>query len=98
VSYKTSGTRYNTRILLYLILIFGIQRIVQQQMTLLEAQKLTLRVLKQVMEEKLDHHNVQLAQARTYSLLSQIFITNFITGHTTERVWDIRRSTAEGNY
>jgi hypothetical protein len=32
-------------------------------MTLLEAQKLTLRVLKQVMEEKLDHHNVQLAQA-----------------------------------
>ena len=31
-------------------------------MTLLEAQTLTLRVLKQVMEEKLDHHNVQLAQ------------------------------------
>jgi 20S proteasome subunit alpha 5 len=31
-------------------------------MTLLEAQVLTLRVLKQVMEEKLDHHNVQLAQ------------------------------------
>jgi len=31
-------------------------------MALLEAQKLTLRVLKQVMEEKLDHHNVQLAQ------------------------------------
>lgn len=31
-------------------------------MTLLEAQILTLRVLKQVMEEKLDHHNVQLAQ------------------------------------
>jgi 20S proteasome subunit alpha 5 len=27
-----------------------------------EAQLLTLRVLKQVMEEKLDHHNVQLAQ------------------------------------
>lgn len=33
-------------------------------MTLLEAQTLTLRVLKQVMEEKLDHHNVQLAQVR----------------------------------
>ena len=31
-------------------------------MTLLEAQTLTLRVLKQVMKEKLDHHNVQLAQ------------------------------------
>lgn len=33
-------------------------------MTLQEAQVLTLRVLKQVMEEKLDHHNVQLAQVR----------------------------------
>lgn len=35
-------------------------------MTLLEAQTLTLRVLKQVMEEKLDHNNVQLAQVRNY--------------------------------
>ncbi|KAK0187087.1 proteasome subunit alpha type 5 [Armillaria mellea] len=33
-----------------------------KQMTLQEARTLTLRVLKQVMEEKLDHHNVQLAQ------------------------------------
>ncbi|KAF4623452.1 hypothetical protein D9613_002268 [Agrocybe pediades] len=33
-----------------------------QQMTLREAQLLTLSVLKQVMEEKLDQHNVQLAQ------------------------------------
>ncbi|KAF9505905.1 hypothetical protein BS47DRAFT_1334084 [Hydnum rufescens UP504] len=33
-----------------------------KQMTLLEAHTLTLRVLKQVMEEKLDQHNVQLAQ------------------------------------
>ena len=33
-------------------------------MTLEEARILTLRVLKQVMEEKLDHHNVQLAQVR----------------------------------
>jgi len=33
-------------------------------MTLKEAQLLTLRVLKQVMEEKLDQHNVQLAQVR----------------------------------
>ncbi|KAG9127325.1 proteasome component pup2 [Ceratobasidium sp. 392] len=34
-----------------------------QQMTLVEAQNLTLKILKQVMEEKLDHHNVQIAQA-----------------------------------
>ncbi|KZV99212.1 20S proteasome subunit [Exidia glandulosa HHB12029] len=33
-----------------------------KQMSLLEAYKLTLSVLKQVMEEKLDQHNVQLAQ------------------------------------
>ncbi|KAH7105018.1 20S proteasome subunit [Auriculariales sp. MPI-PUGE-AT-0066] len=33
-----------------------------KQMSLLEAHKLILRVLKQVMEEKLDQHNVQLAQ------------------------------------
>ncbi|KAK0447470.1 proteasome subunit alpha type 5 [Desarmillaria tabescens] len=33
-----------------------------KQMTLQEARTLTLKVLKQVMEEKLDHHNVQLAQ------------------------------------
>jgi len=33
-----------------------------KSMTLREAQVLTLGVLKQVMEEKLDHHNVQLAQ------------------------------------
>jgi len=32
------------------------------QMTLKEAQVLALRILKQVMEEKLDQHNVQLAQ------------------------------------
>ena len=31
-------------------------------MTLREAHHLILRVLKQVMEEKLDHHNIQLAQ------------------------------------
>ncbi|KAH8119749.1 proteasome subunit alpha type 5 [Phellopilus nigrolimitatus] len=33
-----------------------------KQMTLVEAQTLTLKTLKQVMEEKLDQHNVQLAQ------------------------------------
>ncbi|KAG8750047.1 proteasome component pup2 [Serendipita sp. 396] len=32
------------------------------QMTLTEGHHLVLRVLKQVMEEKLDHHNIQLAQ------------------------------------
>jgi 20S proteasome subunit alpha 5 len=31
-------------------------------MTLREAHHLILKVLKQVMEEKLDHHNIQLAQ------------------------------------
>ena len=35
---------------------------VVQSMTLEEAQVLALKVLKQVMEEKLDHNNVQLAQ------------------------------------
>lgn len=38
--------------------------ITKQEMTLAQAQKLTLQVLKQVMEEKLDHNNVQLAQVR----------------------------------
>ncbi|KAG8836204.1 proteasome component pup2 [Serendipita sp. 411] len=33
-----------------------------KQMTLTEGHHLVLRVLKQVMEEKLDHHNIQLAQ------------------------------------
>jgi len=33
-----------------------------KNMTLAEANVLVLRILKQVMEEKLDHHNVQLAQ------------------------------------
>ena len=41
-------------------------------MTLKEAQLLTLRVLKQVMEEKLDQHNVQLAQVSFDSLHSNI--------------------------
>lgn len=46
-------------------------------MTLREAQILTLRVLKQVMEEKLDQHNVQLAQVTTDWVCS-IFV---LTGH-----------------
>ncbi len=40
------------------------QPITLQRMTLVEAQKLALKILKQVMEEKLDQHNVQLAQVR----------------------------------
>jgi len=36
--------------------------ILSQQLSLNDAQLLALRVLKQVMEEKLDHHNVQIAQ------------------------------------
>ncbi|KAF5384760.1 hypothetical protein D9615_001058 [Tricholomella constricta] len=45
-----------------------------KQMTLREAQVLTLRVLKQVMEEKLDQHNVQLAQvtpAKGFEILDE---------------------------
>jgi len=45
-----------------------------KQMTLEEAQILILRVLKQVMEEKLDQHNVQLAQVtkdRGFEILTE---------------------------
>jgi len=53
-------------------------------MTLLEAHKLILRVLKQVMEEKLDQHNVQLAQvcglARSNCYLSLTGRAGNITG------------------
>jgi hypothetical protein len=44
-------------------------------MTMQEAQLLTLRVLKQVMEEKLDQHNVQIAQ------VSQAIHVTFIIAH-----------------
>ena len=47
----------------YILLRLALTRL-RQQMTLQEAQILVLRVLKQVMEEKLDQHNVQLAQVR----------------------------------
>jgi len=39
----------------------------QKQMTIREAEILSLRVLKQVMEEKLDQHNVQLARVTAQS-------------------------------
>lgn len=55
-----------------------------QQMTLREAQILTLRVLKQVMEEKLDQHNVQLAQVRPFHILKscieQLRFAGYATG------------------
>ncbi|KZV68445.1 proteasome subunit alpha type 5 [Peniophora sp. CONT] len=52
-----------------------------KQMTLLEAQVLTLRVLKQVMEEKLDHHNVQLAQVtqeKGFQILNEVELKEVI--------------------
>jgi len=51
------------------------------QLSLLEAQILALRVLKQVMEEKLDHHNVQLAQVtpgKGYELLDKTQLKEII--------------------
>jgi len=65
-------------------------------MTLREAQLLTLSVLKQVMEEKLDQHNVQLAQV---CLLNHDHVMTHLTpsqGDTSKRVSDSRRSQLEG--
>ena len=60
-----------------------------QQMTLKEAHLLTLRVLKQVMEEKLDQHNVQLAQAGIMLfLVLSINLQLDPTGHTREGLRD----------
>ena len=51
-------------------------------MTLKEAHILTLRVLKQVMEEKLDYHNVQLAQVSiSISALPNIDVHLFCLGN-----------------
>ena len=50
-------------------------------MTLQEARVLTLRVLKQVMEEKLDHHNVQLAQVtkeKGFQILNEVELKEVI--------------------
>ncbi|EIM83221.1 proteasome subunit alpha type 5 [Stereum hirsutum FP-91666 SS1] len=52
-----------------------------KQMTLQEAHILALRVLKQVMEEKLDHHNVQLAQVtpdKGFSILNEASLKEVI--------------------
>jgi len=54
-----------------------------KQMTLQEAQLLTLKVLKQVMEEKLDHNNIQLAQVTKeggFVILSDAQLQEIIDG------------------
>jgi 20S proteasome subunit alpha 5 len=58
-------------------------------MTLREAEVLALRVLKQVMEEKLDHHNVQLAKVRVPRLLA---VTDLVLTDCAQQV------TAEGGF
>lgn len=69
-------------------------------MTLLEAQKLTLQVLKQVMEEKLDHHNVQLAQVkRDFVLLIRMELDDRYTpGYKAKGIRDIGREEFERDY
>lgn len=49
-------------------------------MTLEEAHKLTLVILKQVMEEKLNEHNVQLAQVRLRSPFSLYLRASLLAG------------------
>lgn len=61
-------------------------------MTLLEAHKLALKVLKQVMEEKLDENNVQLAQVSSEKLVA------LTTGHVRRRIRDFIRREIEGSY
>jgi hypothetical protein len=63
-------------------------------MTLREAQVLTLSVLKQVMEEKLDQHNVQLAQVRLI-LLGQLCHNFCILGDSIQGIRDLGRSEVE---
>jgi hypothetical protein len=55
-------------------------------MTLREAQLLTLSVLKQVMEEKLDQHNVQLAQVCSLNHGHVMMILTLFKGDTNKRV------------
>jgi hypothetical protein len=63
-------------------------------MTLLEAHKLALKVLKQVMEEKLDENNVQLAQV-SQSLIQMK--TELMTGDVGWRIRDSIRGKVEGS-
>lgn len=67
-------------------------------MTLLEAHKLTLRVLKQVMEEKLDQHNVQLAQVCPAAAAVRIVVTLLFPGDAEWRVRDPERDEAAGGH
>jgi ATP-dependent RNA circularization protein (DNA/RNA ligase family) len=78
VSCKINGIRC---VPLSRLCLFPYNRRSRQQMTLKEAQLLTLRVLKQVMEEKLDQHNVQLAQVRFFicSVIRRWFIVPQVT-------------------
>ena len=55
-------------------------------MTLREAQLLTLSVLKQVMEEKLDQHNVQLAQVCPLNHGHVVTLLTPFKGDTNKRV------------
>lgn len=59
--------------------------IIEQQMTLKEAHALALQVLKQVMEEKLDENNVQLAQVtkeKGFQILGEQELKELIEGMT----------------
>ena len=67
-------------------------------MTLKEAQTLTLRILKQVMEEKLDQHNVQLAQVSTILPIWELSFLSTCTGNTREGIRDLERDQFEGGY
>jgi hypothetical protein len=64
-------------------------------MTLLEAHKLALKVLKQVMEEKLDENNVQLAQVIQSPI--QMMNTELMTGDIGWRIRDSIRGKVEGS-
>lgn len=67
-------------------------------MTLKEAHILTLRVLKQVMEEKLDQHNVQLAQVSNAcgEARPEHSISIDVLGDTRRRLRDLERDQAQG--
>jgi len=75
-------------------------------MTLDEAESLTLKVLKQVMEEKLDQHNVQLAKVSAFSfflVISSMRLTihrllpfPHHLGHASRRLPDSDRPRVDG--
>ena len=67
-------------------------------MTLQEAQILVLRVLKQVMEEKLDHHNVQLAQVCPFTFLKAQVALRRSAGDAHKWFRDPERSETKRNH